>query len=89
MGTWLNYRLESMWKPGQDIIDFALTEVDDREKREIRSFLKKALAANLTRQQLQLIWNRGDTNIFIPDEREFRNYIQWIIVKIDAAVGPD
>ena len=89
MGTWLNYRLDSLWKPGQNIVNFAISHVDDREKRQIRSSLKKALAADLSQDELETLWSFGETNILIPDEREFRDYIGWIITEIDAAVGPN
>jgi hypothetical protein len=89
MGTWLDYQLEDMWSPGQDIFDFALTEVDINEKRQIRTFLRKALDAPLTRFQLQQLWNAGDTNVMIPNEVEFRSFIQAIIDRIDKQIGPE
>jgi len=89
MGTWLDFQLEDMWEPGQDIIDFALTEVDSNEKRQIRTFLRLALKAPLSRAQLQQLWNAGETNIMIPDEAEFRIFIQAIIDRIDKQIGPE
>jgi len=88
MGTWLDFHLEDLWKPGQDIIDFALSQVNPKEKSEIRKFLRLALSAPLSRAQLQALWNAGETNMMIPNEAEFRTFILEIIDRIDKQIGP-
>jgi hypothetical protein len=89
MGTWLDFQLEDLWEPGQDIIGFALSHVDSNEKREIRALLRLALKAPLSHAKLQEVWNAGDTNMLIPKEEELRRFIQAIVDRIDKQIGPE
>ena len=89
MGTWFDIHLQDLWKPGHNMIDFALTHIDHAEMREIRICLKEALAAPLTAKKLQEFWKCLHSEIMIPDEKELRMFMGDIVLTIDAILGPE
>jgi hypothetical protein len=87
MGQWLDFHLLDY--EGQNVIDFALSELNKGEMKELRTFFKLVLASPLTLPKLQEVWSRGQTNIYIRKENELRGFIAEIIRKIDLTIGPD
>jgi hypothetical protein len=87
MGEWLDFHL--LKYEGQNVIDYALTHINDDEMRELRTFLKLVLSAPLTLAKLQEVWEQGETNVYIRKENELRGFIGELIRKIDLIVGPE
>jgi hypothetical protein len=59
MCVWFNRELEADIPEGSDDIDYAISNIDQREKQEVRDFLAKALTSDLSDEELEDIWFRG------------------------------
>jgi hypothetical protein len=85
MGEWLDHNLLDDRK--QDVVEYALSHVDEDDMRELQIFLNDALDAPLNYSQLQEIWLCGAVNIGYRSEKQLRAIFAYIIRKIDLVIG--
>lgn len=78
MCVWFNRELEEDIPEGSDDIDYAISNIDQREKQEVRDFLAQTLTSDLSDEELEDIWFRGGALVGFVDRRHYRVYLEEI-----------
>lgn len=83
MGVWFALDIDDEFREGEDEITFALSFLNQEEKKVVKTFLVNVLATVHDPRELQLIWHEANSRTYIRDDRQLRAFLQEIVNRIN------
>lgn len=69
---------KDQYLPGEDVISFAVRQASDRQKRVVRDFIDKVLAASLSDRELANIWSEACYRVGFVNDGDYRRVFEKI-----------
>lgn len=83
--VWFMSDIEEDIPKGQDMITYAISHLDERQKIEAKTFLDQILSSGYADQELIDIWFRSGARIGLVNEADYRRLFEEIRRRLGGA----